>query len=176
MRPSWSSRSACRPRALLKSVYPSNDLSASRYTRPSWRFRIHPMGGLSTGWLQAAVERVDQRAVARVLPSGFDRVHHVAERDTGGRVGEPERAAGAEVAEARRVRTERAVGASELEAEAERRLAAEDRAPTIGLHSCRLVERRSIEDGDALDGATRHEGPVHACDPTRVRVHVCRRD
>src|SRR6266849_4498044 len=89
----------------------------------------HIGDGLCVAALKACVERVDERVIAGALPAWLDCVHHVGERDAGVGVGETECTAGAEVTEAPRVRTEGPVRPRRLEAEPERRLPLEDRAP-----------------------------------------------
>src|SRR5207249_4459444 len=62
---------------------------------------------------------VEEGAVTRVLPARPHVVHHVAERQVGLGIAEPERAAGAEVPERAGVRSERALRLRQLEAERE---------------------------------------------------------
>src|SRR6266576_3174834 len=71
--------------------------------------------------LQRGVDEIDELAHVLVLPAGAPLVHDVAEGHVRVRVGEPERAAGAEVTERAPVRSERALGHRELEAEPEAR-------------------------------------------------------
>src|SRR5205823_14016294 len=68
---------------------------------------------------EAGVDRVDEGAVTRVLPARPHVVHHVAERQVGLGIAEPERAAGAEVPERAGVRSERALRLRQLKAERE---------------------------------------------------------
>ena len=81
--------------------------------------------------LQRPVHRVHERPVARALPARDDVVHGVAERNVRVGVGETEGAAGAEVAEAVRVGTERSAGDGRLEAEAERHVLVQNRAVAL---------------------------------------------
>src|SRR5213079_236125 len=103
--------------------------------------------------LQAPVERIDQCLVAGALPAWLDRVHYVGERDSGFGISEAECTAGAKVTEAPRVRTEGPVRPRGLEAQPERRLPFEHRAPALGLRGRRLGEQVAVEDSDAVDGA-----------------------
>ena len=71
------------------------------------------------------VGRIDQRTVAWVLPLRTPAVHQIRERKPCLGVGETDRAAGTEVAEATGICTHRPLGLGELEAEAEARRALE---------------------------------------------------
>src|SRR5437879_1350582 len=104
---------------------------------------------------------------AGALPARLDRVHHVAERDSGVGVSEPQCTAGAEVTEAPRVRTERLVRPRRLEAEPERRLTFEDRAPALRLRHRRLGEQVAVENGDAVDGPAGSKRAVDPCHTSR---------
>src|SRR3990170_3915450 len=71
--------------------------------------------------LQRLVHQIDEMAHVLVLPPCPALVHRVGEGDVGIRIGEPERAAGAEVPEGAGARTEPALRHGELEAETEAR-------------------------------------------------------
>src|SRR3954470_16007510 len=70
----------------------------------------------SAGGSQGGVDGSDQGSVAGALPARDDVVHDVPEGHTRVRVGEAQRATGAEVTEAARVGTERAVRPRRLKA------------------------------------------------------------
>ena len=69
--------------------------------------------------LQTCVDRIQQRAIARVLPARTHVIRHVAEGNAGFGVAKSERTARAKVPECAAVGTKWPLGLSQLEADAE---------------------------------------------------------
>src|SRR3972149_953550 len=97
-----------------------------------------------------------------VLPPCAALVHRVGEGDVGIRIGEPERAAGAEVPEGAGARTEPAARHGELEAETEARRPLENYIFPVHLLGDRHLYRRGGQDVDAVQVAVARERRVEA--------------
>ena len=98
----------------------------------------------SGGPLQRRVHLIDEMAHVLVLPTLPALVHGLGEGELSIRIGEPERAAGAEVAEGARVRPEGALPHGELESEPEARRPLEDEILPALLPTCRQAATSTV--------------------------------
>src|SRR3990172_7350300 len=112
--------------------------------------------------LQRLVQQIDEMAHVLVLPPCAALVHRVGEGDVGIRIGEPERAAGAEVPEGAGARTEPALRHGELEAETEAHRPLENYVFPVDPLGDRHLYRRWGQDVDAVQVAVARERRIEA--------------
>src|SRR5471032_3320025 len=103
------------------------------------------------GNLNRRVDRVQQGAVAGVLPARTHVVGDVAESYTRLRIAITERTAGAEMAEATRVGSERTLGLRQLEADAEAAGTIVDDVVAVDLFGGRGGDGARAQDSNAVD-------------------------
>ena len=148
--------------AAVMSPYVDSRISPPRWSRPCTQPPPVPRPAS-----ERSVQRVDQRTVARALPTGDDMVHDVAERHAARRVGEADRSPGAEVAEAARVGAEGTTRHRGFEAEPEGDVLVEDRAVAARLRRRRLGQQVAARGGDRARAAPRTGAPRPG--PSRAR-------
>src|SRR5215467_139360 len=129
-------------------MHPLRTLPASATSGTQARARPHPIWLSWTAQVYgrrctasyAGIKRLDQRAIARVLPARPHLAGHVAEPDSGLGIAESERATGAEVAERPGAPADRPLCLAELEAEPEPRWAVQDQVVAVYL-----LRRRGVK-------------------------------
>src|SRR5262249_34386852 len=192
MSPTSRSRARARARAVSRMPRSSDDRS-----RRVW-YTISPTANSTAGTTVARISKIrcvrsftggysfprilgrrvggiDERAAVLVLPPASPLVHRVAERHPGVGIGEPERAAGAEVPEGARARAERALGHRELEPEAEARGAPQHEVLAMHWPGAGARDGLRRQHAQAVEHAVARQRRIEPCDGARVAVAVGRR-
>src|SRR5262249_2859578 len=120
------------------------------------------------------VDRVDERAIARVLPARPHVVRDISERKTCFGIAESECAARSKMSERARMRPERAIRLCQLKPNAETAGSLVDDVGSVDLLGSRLCNRRLAQNAYAVDGAAFGKRRIDACEPAGVAVTVGR--
>src|ERR1041385_4680457 len=125
---------------------------------------------------QRSVDRIEECAIARVLPARTHVVRDITECDACFRVAKSQRSAGTKVTECACMGTQRPFGLSQLESDAEATWPLVDDVGPVDLLRRGCCQGGSGEDPDTVDRAVFGECRINARDAASIAVTVGRRD